>query len=328
MNRLFLPVVWFPLLSGCPSGTSSPDVAIGPSKRETIVVTTGMVAELARHVVGERADVVPLMGEGVDPHLFRPTADDIGKLMQADVVFYSGLQLEGAMQTAFQRAEDRGRTVVAVTERLPRELLRFPAEFEGHPDPHVWHDAALWGRCLDQVVTVLSARRSDLAEEFESNAENYRRQLQQLDADVREAISTIPESQRVLVTAHDAFAYFSRTYGIEVRSIQGITTESDPGVQDINQLVDFLVERQIPAIFVEATVNAANVRAVMEGARRRGWTVREGGMLYSDSMGPPGTYEGTYLGMLDHNVTTIVRGLGGMAPDRGLYGKLAPAAVP
>lgn len=289
----------------------------------TIVVTTGMVGDLVRHVAGDRATVVALMGEGVDPHLFRPTSDDIGMLMQADVVFYSGLLLEGAMQTAFQRAARTGKPVVAVTAGLPPDLLRRSAEFEGHPDPHVWHDAGLWARCLDQIVDVLSRHDPEHAEEYRGNAEAYQRELERIDDYAREAVASIPEGRRFLVTAHDAFEYFSRAYGIEVRSVQGISTESDPGVQDINELVDFLVRNQIPAMFVEATVNVANVRAVLEGAQRRGWTVRQGGTLYSDSMGPPATYEGTYIGMFDHNVTTIVRSLGGSVPERGLNGKLA-----
>jgi manganese/zinc/iron transport system substrate-binding protein len=283
-----------------------------------------MVADLVRHVAGERADVHSIMGEGVDPHLFKPTGTDIGLMMRADLIVYSGLHLEGAMQSAFEKAAAAGRQAIAITAGLPQDVLRTSAKFAGHPDPHVWHDVSLWSQCLDEAVKVLSARLPDHADEFQSNAAAYRQELAGLDRYARECIATVPAERRYLVTAHDAFSYFSRTYQIEEKSVQGITTDSEPGVQDISDLVKFLVEHKIPALFVEATVNEANLRAVIEGARQKGWEVKVGGMLYSDSMGAPGTYAGTYEGMIDHNVTTITRALGGTAPEKGRLGKLSP----
>ena len=330
MDRiLWLAVLSLVLCTGCPSGESSSSQSGSTDAAPVnIVTTTGMVADLVRNVAGERAQVTGIMGEGVDPHLFRPTSRDISQLLQADIVFYSGLRLEGAMQTALERAAGSGKHVVAVTEDLPHDLLRTSPDFPDHPDPHVWGDAALWSRCLEVVVRVMSEALPEHAEEFEANAADYRKELLEIDEYARKSIATIPEDSRYLVTAHDAFAYFSKAYGIEERSVQGITTESEPGVQDINQLVDFLVKNKVPAIFVEATVNEANLRAVMEGAANRGWKVTIGGTLFSDSMGQPGTYEGTYIGMMDHNITTITRALHGEAPERGLHGKLAaPSAA-
>jgi manganese/zinc/iron transport system substrate-binding protein len=289
-----------------------------------IVATTGMVSDLVQHVVGEHAQVTTLIEEGIDPHLFRPTASDVGKMMQADILFYSGLGLEGAMQTAFEHAQRRGRTVIAVTDRLPRDLLRFPGEFAGHPDPHLWNAPGLWRQCLPRIAEIMSQFDPSHAEDYARNAAAWNIELQALDDYARQTLATIPESQRFLVTAHDAFGYFSQAYGLQERSVQGITTDSEPGVQDINQLVNFLVEQRIPALFVEATVNPASLKAVMERCQERGWTVRQGGLLFSDSMGSPGTPEGTYVGMIEHNVNTVTRALNGNVPENGFMRPALP----
>lgn len=323
MVRLLL-ILGVVLFSGCPKtspeGTQSS--ASSDSKQLKIVATTSMVTDMVRHVAGEHAEVTGLIGEGIDPHLYRPTSRDLGLMIQSDILFYSGLGLEGGMQAAFQRVEKQGRSVAPVTRSIPPEKLIYPDQVAGYPDPHVWNDAALWAECLGEVVSVLSKVDPDHAAEFQANADEYRLLLLRLDEYAQQSIATIPEESRYLVTAHDAFAYFARAYGIQERAVQGISTESEPGVQDINLLVDFLVTHRIPAIFVEATVSSSHLQAVLEGARLRGWIVKEGGTLYSDSTGNPGTYVGSYQGMFDHNVTTITRGLGGAAPEKGLNGKL------
>lgn len=288
-----------------------------------IVTTTGMVTDLVRHVAGSHADVTGIIGSGVDPHLFKATRHDVKLLQRADLVFYSGLMLEGRMQDTLQLLHRPGRPVVAVTERLDKSLLRSPPEFQGHYDPHVWMDVAAWSQCVDFVAETLAAHDAAHADDYHANAKKYQAELADLHAYVKQVIESIPAEQRVLVTAHDAFGYFSQTYGIEVRSVQGVTTESEAGVQDVNRLVNFLVERKLPAIFVESSVSEKNIRAVVEGANARQWTVRIGGELFSDAMGAEGTYEGTYIGMLDHNATTIARALGGTAPEAGMNGKLS-----
>ena len=309
------------LLLGC-SSDSSPDQAEKSSSSEKLQVTatSGMLTDIVRQVAGSYADVAGLMGEGVDPHLYKPTRNDVKRLMESDVIFYTGLKLEGRMQQTFEQAASRGLAVCPVGEVIPdSELL----DADGHPDPHIWMDSLLWGRCVDRVADQLSEVDPDHAEDYRLNASATREQLDQLHRWASDAIATVPMNQRVLVTAHDAFGYFGRAYGLEIRSVQGISTESEAGIRDINDLVGFLVERRIEAIFVESSVSSENIRAVVEGAADQGVTVRIGGELFSDAMGSTGTYEGTYIGMIDHNVTTIVRALGGDVDAGGMQGKLS-----
>ncbi len=296
--------------------------AVRSGSARNIVTTTGMVRDIVRQVVGERGTVTGLIESGVDPHLFKPTRGDVKRLNDAEVVFYSGLALEGRMSESFEQLRRAGKPVFAVTEQIKAASLRTPPEFGDHHDPHVWMDATLWSQCVEHVGGSLAKLDPPHADEYRQRATAYRAELTRLDDYARRSIASIPESQRVLVTAHDAFGYFSQAYGIEVKSVQGVSTEAEAGVSDVNRLVDLLVERKLPAIFVESSVNAKNIKAVIEGAASRGVTVRVGGELFSDAMGQDGTYEGTYLGMIDHNVTTIVRALGGDAPEKGMDGKL------
>ncbi|WP_437186446.1 metal ABC transporter solute-binding protein, Zn/Mn family [Planctomicrobium sp. SH668] len=324
----FLLVAFALILTGCegakPTGQPVSETGEGAStpKPLRVVVTTTMVGDLVRAVASQYAEVRELVGEGVDPHMYRPTTRDVGEMLDADVIFYSGLGLEGSMQTAFERVEKNGKRVAAVTQGLSPEQLIYPKDSTGHPDPHVWNDASLWAECLPEVVKVLSELAPVHAEEFAANADLYKKELLKLHTYAIDSIASIPAESRYLVTAHDAFSYFSRAYQIEERAVQGISTESEPGVQDINNLVDFLVAQKVPALFVEATVNAANLKAVIEGAKKKGHVVREGGVLYSDSTGSPGTYEASYIGMFDHNVTVISHALGGKVELKGLNGKL------
>lgn len=287
-----------------------------------IVCTVGMVADIVQRVVGDRGSVTSLMGEGVDPHLYKPTRNDVLRLLDAQVVFYNGLLLEGRMTDVLTQVARRGIPVYAVTEGIPPERLREPPEFSGHYDPHVWMDVGLWKLATQFVAARMAEIDPDGKILYAQRAEDYARELDRLDAYVRRVIGSIPRQQRYLITAHDAFGYFSLAYDIPVRSVQGITTESEAGVDDIVRLVDFIVEQRIPAVFIESSVNPKAVRAIVAGAAQRGWTVRIGGTLFSDAMGPHGTYEGTYIGMIDHNATTIALALGGKAPQRGLNGRL------
>lgn len=289
----------------------------------TIVTSCGMVTDIVREVAGTNARVVGLMGEGVDPHLYKPTRDDVARLLKADVVFYSGLMLEGRMTDTFLKVARRGTPVFAVTELLDEKFLLEPPEFAGHTDPHVWMDVAGWTQAVEVVSRSLAQVDPDHASDYRHNASRYVAQLSLLNEYARKSLGSIPAERRVLITAHDAFNYFGRAYGIEVRGIQGISTESEAGVADINKLVDLLVSRKIPAIFVESSVSDKNIKALVEGCKSRGHTVRIGGQLFSDAMGRPDTYEGTYVGMLDHNITLITRALGGQAPERGLNGRLS-----
>lgn len=314
------------LLAGCgqsaaPEPAPSGNTASGDSPY-TIAATVGMVANIARQVAGDRATVEGIIGTGVDPHLYRPTRSDVQKLLDADVILYNGLLLEGKMTDSLIRAANAGKRVHAVTEQIDEQYLLEPEGFAGHYDPHVWMDPEAWAKAVEVIRDRLSEFDPGGAETYAANAGAYLEQVSELDAYAARVLATVPEGQRVLVTAHDAFNYFGRRFGYEVVGIQGLSTESEAGVRDIERLVDLLVDRKIGAVFVESTVSERNINALIAGANAKGHTVIIGGELFSDAMGDAGTYEGTYLGMIDHNVTTITRALGGEAPEGGMAGRL------
>lgn len=285
-----------------------------------IGATVGMVGDIARAVAGDRGDVDFIIGAGVDPHVYNPTRSDVSTLLRSDIIFYAGLLLEGQMANVLEKIA-RKRPVYAVTELLEDEyLIHDPAT--GHSDPHVWMDVGGWMKAVEVVADALAVFDPENSTDYRQNAEAYLQQLMALDDYARQVMASIPVEQRVLVTAHDAFGYMGRAYGIEVIGIQGLSTESEAGLKDINRIVGELVRRRIPAVFVESSVSDKNVKALIEGARSRKHIVRIGGELYSDAMGPSGTYEGSYIGMIDHNVTVIARALGGKAPPGGMQGRL------
>jgi manganese/zinc/iron transport system substrate-binding protein len=250
------------------------------------------------------------MGPGVDPHLYKASERDVLALADADVIFFSGLHLEAKLADVLERIE--GRVVTqAVTDTIPRERLLRPPAFEGAYDPHVWFDVTLWATAAEQVRDTFVEVDPAHADLYRANAERALAELEELDADVRALAATVPEDKRVLVTAHDAFLYFGRAYGFEVRGLQGISTVSEAGAADVNDLAAYIAEEEIPAIFVESSVPRQTIRAVQEAVRARGFDVEIGGELFSDAMGGPGTPEGTYPGMVRHNVETIVGALRG-----------------
>lgn len=284
---------------------------------EQIVCTTGMIADVVSSVAGDRANVVALLGAGVDPHLYKPTRGDVVELSRADVVFYNGLHLEGKMSEVLSGLKKKGKTVVAVADvalqKHPEMAVSEMGESTSQTDPHLWMSVEAWMYVVEVISNTLSARDPDHTAAYQANASDYLETLQLLDAYASKSLATIPEKQRILVTAHDAFGYLGKAYGIEVRGIQGLSTESEAGLRDLEDLVDCIVERSIPAIFVETSVADKNVRALAEGAASRGCIVEIGGLLFSDAMGATGTYAGTYIGMIDHNITTITNALGGNA---------------
>ncbi|MEO1584305.1 MAG: zinc ABC transporter substrate-binding protein [Planctomycetota bacterium] len=297
-----------------------------PAQQLRVVATTGMIADVVTNVAGDRAEVVQLMRPGIDPHLYKPTRSDIRRLMDADIIFYNGLLLEGKMTDALIRAATAGKAVHAVTELIEDDRLLEPDEFEGLADPHLWMDPTLWAETVSVVQEKLGDADPDNASTYAENAQAYKDQLFRLDAYAERVLGTVPEASRVLVTAHDAFNYFGSRYGFELVGIQGVSTESEAGVRDIARIAQLLVDRKVSAVFVESTVSARSVQAVIAGARAKGHDVSLGGELFSDAMGEAGTYEGTYIGMIDHNVTTIARSLGGEAPEAGMSGALSNQA--
>ena len=292
------------LLAGC-SGGDSPAGAEGPLR---VVTTTGIIGDVAQRIAGEHARVEALMGPGVDPHLYKASESDVRRLSEADLVLYNGLHLEGKMGDILTKMA-RTRPVIAVTEEVPEDLLREPPEFLGQYDPHVWFDVSMWAQTLGPIARELSALDPEHAKEFEANAAALEKELTELDAWVEAQILTIPEPQRILVTAHDAFGYFGRRYGMEVVGIQGISTLSEAGLKDVDRVVSLVVDRKVPAIFVESSVPRRSIEAVQAAVRSRGHEVAIGGQLHSDSLGAAGSPAGTYPGMVRANVDTIVNAL-------------------
>lgn len=294
--------------------------ALPAQARKNVVATIAQIGQPLTEIAAGRADIVTLMGEGVDPHLYRLTRSDVAKINRADLILYNGLHLEAQMLDMLDRYARR-KPVVAIADTLAGKNL-LPWDGKTH-DPHVWMDPGLWAEALRAAVAAIVALDPPNASLYRANAATYFAKLAALNDSARQALATIPARSRALVTAHDAFGYFGRAYGMDVLAIQGISTESEAGIRKIEMLVDTLVRRRISAVFVETTVSERNVRALIEGAAARGHKVRIGGALFSDAMGTRGNYTGTYFGMFDHNVTTIVRALGGAAPAKGFGGQLA-----
>lgn len=262
-----------------------------------------MLADMAKNVGGEHVQVVALMGPGVDPHLYKPTAGDIARITEADLILFGGLHLEGRMTEVFDQLSDKSLDSSRALRR-GRILLADDA-----PDPHFWHDPVLWAEIPVMLAASLSKLDPLNQETYEQNAKNYRAALLRLADESREHLSKVPEQSRVLVTAHDAFQYFGEQFGFEVLGIQGTNTVSEAGANSIRSLADLIVNRKIKAIFVESSVPPATIQALFEAVRSRGWQIQIGGELFSDAMGEEGTHEGTYVGMIQHNVRTIAEAL-------------------
>ncbi len=273
-----------------------------------VVTTTGMITDAVRRVGGDKVEVTGLMGAGVDPHLYRASEGDVQRLAAAEMIFYNGLHLEAAMGEVLQRIGSQ-KKVVAVAEAIDRIRLLAPPEFQGSFDPHVWFDVEMWMRVVERVRDALVEFDAANASVYQANADRYINELRELHKYVLQQAERVPRAQRVLVTAHDAFNYFGRTYGFEVHGLQGINTATEAGTADVQGLAQFIAERRIPAIFVESSIPRRNVEAVQAAVRARGFETVIGGELYSDAMGNPGTPQGTYTGMVRHNIDTIVGAL-------------------
>lgn len=286
-----------------------------------LVATTAMIGDALENVAGARAEVRTLMGEGVDPHLYRQTQADIAAMAGADAVFWNGLYLEAQLEEFLLRLGEH-RPVFALAENVPREKRLSSADYEERFDPHVWMDPELWTHVVHAARDALSEIDPDGTDIYAANARRYLNEIEKLAAFARKSLETVPPDRRVMITAHDAFGYFGKAYGFEVIGIQGFSTESEAGLRQIDRLVNLIVERGIESIFVETSVSERNIRALIEGAAARGHAVEIGGQLFSDAMGAAGTYQGTYIGMIDSNVTTIGRALGGDVPVGGMSGRL------
>jgi manganese/zinc/iron transport system substrate-binding protein len=301
-----LAVVLTLVLSAC--GSTAPATETPSAEKDTIhvVTTIAQIAEPIGAIGGDRVTVDSLMGPGVDPHVYKATQGDIEKLSNADIVFYNGLHLEGNMIEIFEQI-GKDKPVSAIAESIPEDKLL--SDETGQFDPHVWFDIDLWKEALSAATEELKKLSPDDAEYFETKKTDYFSKLDALKQEAAEKLSAIPAEKRVLVTAHDAFGYFGRMYEIKVVGLQGLSTEDEVGISDIQSTIDLLLEHQIPAIFVESSVNQDSIKAVIEGAASAGLDVKLGGELFSDAMGDAGTEEGTYLGMYRHNIETIYQAL-------------------
>ncbi|MBZ5751595.1 MULTISPECIES: metal ABC transporter solute-binding protein, Zn/Mn family [Metabacillus] len=296
-------IVGLCLLAACGSNQATNN----ESGKIVVTTTTGQVADVVKNVGGDKVDVISLMGPGIDPHLYRASQGDIKKLNDAEIIFYNGVHLEGKMEDIFEKMS-KGKPTVAVADSIPADQL-LTVEGSNSHDPHVWFDIPAWIHVVDTVEQELTKLSPENEEQFKQNASHYKKELEEMDQYAKEQIATIPEESRVLVTAHDAFNYFGNAYGLEVMGLQGLSTDSEYGLKDVQALVDTIVKRNIKAVFVESSISGKSIQAVVEGAKKQNHNVVIGGNLYSDAMGEEGTDEGTYIGMFKHNVDTIVSSL-------------------
>lgn len=286
------------LLISC-SGSDSEE-----EKQYKIVCTTGMIGDAASNLVDSTCVVHTLMGPGTDPHLFKPTKQSLDLLSSADLIVANGLHLEGRMQEILEKMS-RNTRVVFIGEGVPEERLLIAEGSESIPDPHIWFDVSLWNTAVSFLADELQkAGRLD-----EAKAEAYRLELAELEVTAVNILSEIPEEKRVLITAHDAFSYFGRAYNIEVIGLQGISTVSEYGIRDVTNMVNNIVSREIPAVFVESSISSRSIEAVIEGCEQKGFDLKLGGTLYSDALGTDGSGAETYTDMVRHNVSTITNAL-------------------
>lgn len=282
---------------------------VDPNQKMQVVTTTTMITDLVKNIGGDVVDVQGLMGAGVDPHLYKASAGDVTKLSNADIIFYNGLHLEGKLVEVFEKMGSDKVTQVALGEKLDPAGLIGSDYFASNYDPHVWFNIQYFKEFTNEVVSTLSRKLPQHKEQFASNGAVYLKKLDALEAEVKAIIATLPEEKRILVTAHDAFNYFGKSYDFNVVGLQGLSTATEAGVQDVQKLSQFIIDKNVKAIFVESSVPQRTIEALQEAVRAKGHEVTIGGSLYSDALGDAGTIEGTYIGMFTYNVNTIVNSL-------------------
>lgn len=282
---------------------------VGPNQKMQVVTTTTMITDLVKNIGGDLIDVQGLMGAGVDPHLYKASAGDVTKLSNADIIFYNGLHLEGKLVEVFEKMGSDKVTQVALGEKLDPAGLIGSDYFASNYDPHVWFNIQYFKEFTNEVVSTLSRKLPQHKEQFASNGAVYLKKLDALEAEVKAIIAALPEEKRILVTAHDAFNYFGKSYDFDVVGLQGLSTATEAGVQDVQRLSQFIIDKNVKAIFVESSVPQRTIEALQEAVRAKGHEVIIGGSLYSDALGDAGTIEGTYIGMFTYNVNTIVNSL-------------------
>lgn len=311
-NVTFLALIALLLPIGCAQDRGPAEVRdISVEEPLNVVATTSMIADLSTQIGGDLVSVQGLMGPGIDPHLYKASEGDVAAMTNAEMILYNGLHLEGKMVDIFSQMQQRCLPVYAITDGLDDSDLLTSEYFVGSQDPHIWFDISLWKKAAQRIRDVLSQAVPNSASLFNERTESYISELDSLDTWTRLQIASIPVETRVLITSHDAFGYFGRAYGIDVKGLQGISTASEAGTGDVRDLASFVAENEIPSMFVESSISPRGIEAVREAVRARGFEVAIGGTLFGDALGSPGTEAGTYLGMFRENVTMIVAGLGG-----------------
>lgn len=307
LTTIFFLLTFF-LVAACNNSNeeSSPD-----NSKIKVVSTTGMINDIVVNIAGDLVDSKSLMGPGVDPHLYRASANDVNVLSSADIIFYNGLHLEGKMSEIFRKMKMQGIHTVAVAETIDKSHLISPEEYEGNYDPHVWFNINLWKNCVKSVRDTMVSFDPANKDIYENNYQKYIGQLDQLHNYVLERAQSVPKDKRVLITAHDAFNYFGIGYGFEVIGLQGISTDTEASTSDVQRVTSEIVERKIPAVFIESSLSPRYIEAVKASVKSKGFDVKLGGLLYADALGNAGTPEGTYYGMFKHNIDTIVNALNG-----------------
>lgn len=274
-----------------------------------IVATTTMLADAVKVIGGDKVEVEGLMGPGIDPHLYKASAGDVDKMQKAELVIYNGIHLEGKMSEIFKDMKQKNIKTLAAAEVISKEKLISAEESSESYDPHVWFDVELWIEVVNKIEGTLSEMDKENTKMYKENAQKYIKELKELNKFVEKRIEEVPKDKRVLITAHDAFGYLGKRYGIEVKGLQGLSTATESGAADVKALADYIAKNKIPAIFVESSVPPKNIEALQQAVSARGFEVKIGGELFSDSLGDPGTEAGTYIGTVKHNINTIVDGL-------------------
>ncbi len=303
MKKIYTLLVLISLLFSC-----------GKKQKESngklqVVTTTTMITDMVKAIGGDKIIVKGLMGSGVDPHLYKASEGDVSKLAEADIIFYNGLHLEGKLEDIFEKMRHLGKQTVAVGESVDKSALIASENFASNYDPHIWFDPTKWHNCITLVTDELVKLDPKNALTYKSNAKKYDTEVEQLYHDNWNVINEIPIEKRILVTAHDAFNYFGQVYDFEVVGLQGLSTATEAGVKDVQNLANLIIEKQVKAIFVETSVPKRTIEALQASVKAKGHEVKIGGELFSDALGNPETPEGTYIGMYKHNVSTIVNAL-------------------
>ncbi|MFV0237224.1 MAG: metal ABC transporter solute-binding protein, Zn/Mn family [Flavobacteriales bacterium] len=274
-----------------------------------VVTTTTLLTDLLKNIGGEAISIEGLMGSGVDPHLYKASERDASKLFNSDIIFYNGLHLEGKLESVFEKMKHQNKTIICVSDAIHKNKLISSKDFSSNYDPHIWFNIDYWKQISLYVVEQLQKKDPKNASIFEKNGQKYLKKLQTLGLEIQSEINTLPKKQRILVTAHDAFNYFGKAYHFNVMGLQGLSTNTEAGVYDVQKLSQFIIDHKVKAIFIESSVSKKTMEALQKAVESKGYKITIGGTLYSDALGNTGTIEGTYIGMYQHNVKTIIKAL-------------------